>query len=484
VSYAVRLRSEVVRRRPILRGLAPLACFSAFQLVCELARAHAPPVATDIQWIASEAGQRAVIRTNRGLIFEGNEPGSFSIACNDAFQVALSDVPPVVSLDDGRLLIGTFQAGLLISSHDHCGYAKVSGPIAGINTVDLARNADGKLYAAVQPVDGSAAQLFASSNGESFDSAAVFEGFPNAIALAARDAARVYVSASVPDGNDNAAILLVSNAGGAEFAERPIELHPGELRAFVRAVDPLDPDRVFIRTQSSDGVMPERLLLSEDAGLSFQGVLTAGGPIVVHATADSLWAGTAEGLYRSLDRGRTFERAGPEFITRVGCVSARDGALYVCGYSEAQRVFGVLESNDDGNTFDWFLRFPQVGSRVSCALDSDEGARCEAAFRDWSIEQGFIPADMPFPSGGAPSSPGDPPLQGSGGAGAGGSGSAGAQPALPSPSTDGGCALETTRPGSAAWAHCLFVLAVLSALARRRTASGQEGLRKTAAMSV
>jgi hypothetical protein len=468
VSYAVRLGSEVVRRRQLLRQLLPFAFFSAFQLASKLAHAHAPPVATDIQWIESEAGERAVIRTNRGLIFEGNEPGSFSIACNEAFQVGLSDVPPVVALDDGRLLIGTFQVGLLISSHDHCGYTNVGGPIAGLNTVHLARNAEGKVYAAVQPLDGSAAQLFASSNGESFESTAAFEGFPNAIALAAEDAARVFVSASVPEGNNNAAILLVSDQGGEQFAERPIELHTGELRAFVRAVDPLEPDRVFVRTQSPDGVMPERLLLSEDAGRSFQSVLTAGGPIAVLATTNSVWAGTAEGLYRSLDRGRTFERAGPEFITRVGCLSARDGALYVCGYSEAQRVFGVLESKDEGNTFDWFLRFPQVGSRISCAPESDEGARCEAAFRDWSIEQGFIPADMPNPSGGAPASPGDPPLQGSGGVGAAGSGAAGAQPAQPSPPPDRGCALETTRPGSAAWAHCLLVLALFIARVRRR----------------
>jgi hypothetical protein len=356
---------------------------------------HAPPMANGIGWIQSNGSERSVVRTNRGLIFELDEPGSFAILCNEAYQAGLADVPPFVALDDGRLLIGTYQAGLVVSSSDRCSFTQVPGPILGINTIDIARQGMGGVYAAVLPSDGSAAKLFASPDAETFEQQSTLAGYPSAIALAAEDASRVYLSQSIPEGNENSAAVFVSSDGGREFTSYVVELDESELRVFALAVDPHAPARLFVRTQSRDGITPERLLLSEDAGATFEVVLTAPGPLDVHTEGDLVWAATAEGLYRSTDGGRTFARFGPEYITRITCLARHGGKLYACAYSESQRWFGVLVSKDDGATFDWFLVFPRVGQRPACAPDSDEGRLCAAAFRDWSIEQGLIPPDAP-----------------------------------------------------------------------------------------
>jgi hypothetical protein len=380
--------------RAVTRGMPMAWCFMLL-LFGRSVEGHAPPIANGISWIQSNGSERAVVRTNRGFIFELDEPGSFAILCNEAYQVGLSDVPPFAPLDDGRLLIGTYQAGLVVSSSDRCSFTQVPGPTLGINTIDIARAATGRFYAAVLPSDGSAAKLFASLDAETFEEQSTLAGFPSAIALVAEDASRVYLSQSIPQGNENSAAVFVSSDGGREFTSYAVELDESELRVFALAVDPHAPARLFVRTQSRDGVTPERLLLSEDAGATFEVVLTAPGPLDVDTEGDVVWAATAEGLYRSTDGGRTFARFGPEYITHITCLARRRGQLYACGYSESQRWFGVLVSKDDGATFDWFLVFPVVGQRSRCAPESDEGRLCAAAFRDWSIEQGLIPPDAP-----------------------------------------------------------------------------------------
>jgi hypothetical protein len=449
------------------------------------AEGHAPPIANGISWMQSNGSERAVVRTNRGLILELDDPGSFAILCNDAYQAGLSDLPPVAPLDDGRLLIGTYQAGLLVSSSDHCSYTQVPGPIWGINTLDIARKAKGAFYAAVLPSDGSAAKLFGSPDGQAFEEQSTLTGFPSAIALAAQDASRVYVSQTIPEGNANSAAIFVSSDGGREFTSYPVELDESELRVFALAVDPQAPGRLFVRTQSSDGVTPERLLLSEDEGATFTAVLTAPGPLSVYTEGDLVWAGTATGLYRSTDGGRTFAQFGPEYVTRISCLARHGGQLYACGYSESQRIFGVLQSKDDGATFGWFLVFPTVGQRLACAPDSDEGRLCATAFRDWSIEQGLIspdaPPDLPGTGGVVMSMPSTPA------AGSGGTPGASVDAGAPS---DGsrrrenakGCAFAA--PSSRPTGDCcgLFVLATLAARRRwpsRRRARRESGLGRT-----
>jgi hypothetical protein len=381
------------------------AALIAVSGVARTADAHAPPRANGIGWFTTGGVERALVRTNRGLVIEDPGGGSFRIVCNDAFEASLVEVPPVAITSDGRILLGTYTGGLVVSSPDRCNFESVAGAFSGFYPIDLKSDVQGTaFYAAVLARDGSSSELFQSTDqGRSAQSLTTLPGAPSALEIAPSDGSRLYISTTTTEGNLSFGHVLASRDGGQSFVERPVELDASELRVFLVAVDPDDPDRLFVRTQSRNGVTPERLLLSEDGGDTFETVLSAPGPIsaVVHPDS-SVWAAGAEALYRSGDGGHSFLRMENVDLGLVTCLTVHAESIYACGFSAGE--FGVVRSADGGATFSWFLRFPQVSARLDCAADSDEGARCETAFADWSDEQGPFPA-----TGGAGGSGGAPP---------------------------------------------------------------------------
>jgi hypothetical protein len=427
----------------------PLMALIAASGVTRPAGAHAPPRANGVGWFKIGGVERALVRTNRGLILEDPGGGSFRIVCNDAFEAALAEVPPVAIASDGRLLLGTYTGGLVISSPDRCNFESVAGAFTGFYPIDLKSNEQGSaFFAAVLARDGSSSELLQSADhGRTAQSLAALPGAPSALEIAPSDESRLYISTTTTEGNLSFGHVLGSRDGGQSFVERPVELDASELRVFLLAIDPNDPDRLFVRTQSRNGVTPERLLRSEDGGDTFETVLSAPGPLsaVVHPDS-SVWAAGAEGLYRSGDGGHSFVRLEHIDLGLVSCLTVHAESIYVCGFSAGE--FGVMRSTDAGATFGWFLRFPQVTARLDCAADSDEGTRCETAFADWREEQG------PFPA--------------SGGAGGAGGGSATHSGAM---GDEGGCQLSRQAPRQRSFMALGIAFALAAALRFRRAAS-------------
>jgi hypothetical protein len=441
--------------------------------VARPALAHAPPQATDVRWL----GERAIVRTNRGFILEDEPGGSFRLLCNDAFHASLSEVPAVAVTSDGQLLVSTYEAGLLRSSPDHCSFEPVPGT-EGLIVAGLAGDSQQGFYSAVIPKDGSASTLLVSQDdGASFERRTELDGVPTGVVIAPSDATRVHVAISSGDGESLSARLLGSADAGYSFDQAmTIELYPSELRAFLLGVDPENPERVFVRTQSRDAVIPERLLLRESAGGAFVTVLETFGPISLAWDAEGIvWVGGAGGLYRwdiaaqTLTSGTSFD------VSRVACLATRAGLLYVCGFHAGE--FGVLVSSNSGVSFDWFLRFPEVTARLGCPATSDEATNCASAFADWSLEQGL---GMPEPragsggqAGGSAGASGQP----SGGLGASGapSSAAGSTSETRSEATPG-CAIPPAPPPAerrmrtalGALAACFFLLARSSRSPRSR----------------
>jgi hypothetical protein len=353
------------------------------------ARAHALPQATDIRWL----GERAIIRTNRGLIVEDEVGSSFRLLCNDAYEASLSETVPFALTSDGRIVLASYGAGIVISRPDYCSFDPATGPLTGFLVLDLALDAQGKFRAAMYPKDDSTPALFESDDdGRSFHHQADLTGVPTSVRVAPSDPTRVFVSTSVSTGSSVSSRLEVSNDGGRVFRGTPIELDPSELRAIVLGVDPRDPNRVFLRTQSRDGVTPERLLLLNTATGALETAFEAPGPVSMTFGVDgSLWVGSAQGLYRFSEEDGTFAVATSFDVSRVGCVAGHANRLYVCAYSGGE--FGVLVSDNEAESFDWFLRFPEVDARLDCPATSHEGTSCERAFLDWSLEQGLVTSE-------------------------------------------------------------------------------------------
>lgn len=390
--------ASVCSERSLMATLLAGAVFAS----ASVASAHAPPYATDIRWIAGPDGERALVRTNRGLIVEDPLSGAFHLVCNDAFDAALSEVVPLADLADGSVLVGTFAAGLLRADPSLCDFAPV-GP-SGISPLGLQAVGDGAPRALLLPVDGSEGALFESADqGETFDVLSTFSaGTPTSFAAAPSRPERIYVTRTDYQSDPQVTHLLVSDDGGSRFDEYPLELDASELRAFVVAVDPDDAEHLYVRTQNRFLDGPERLLRSEDGGKSFVAVLTDVGPLSVALDGKgNVWAGTFTALLHSGDGGTKFRDMGSELI-RVSCLTFHAGELYACGHKQAE--FGVLVSDDEGASFDWFLRFPYVSSRPSCPASSDEVTRCDVAFADWAAEHNAMPnpVDAGQPSAAVP----------------------------------------------------------------------------------
>src|SRR4051812_31457803 len=202
--------------------------FAALLLACasltQPAEAHAPPLANGIRWLEAGSDARAIVRTNRGLI-EQDADGAFRLLCNDAFDVSLAEVPPVIVMPDGRLLLGAYAAGLVLSTPDRCSFESVAGTFDKLYPIDLKADSEGVVYAAALPLDGSSAELLRTSDqGRSAESLTMLPGAPSALEIAPSDSSRIYVSTVTAEGNLSFGSLLTSSDAGRTFEEHPIEL--------------------------------------------------------------------------------------------------------------------------------------------------------------------------------------------------------------------------------------------------------------------
>lgn len=353
------------------------------------ATAHAPPEATGIYWqddgATDGASARVLIRTNRGLIvFSQNRRGAAALLCNDAWQASLSETPAILPTLDS-VLVSSYSGGLLAAAFDLCSFDAVQLPLAGRYVVDLLGGAD-TYFALTSAAEDGHAILFASGDrGRSWQPRNDGLAFATALRRAPSRPERLYVSQQELTGTDQSLNqLAVSDDGGATFSTHPIELLGSEVRPFVLGVDPRDPARVFVRTLAADPALPERLLLSEDAGETFREVASALGPLTVALGSTYTFLGSQNGVLRSGDRGVTFAplRDAPG---RVACIEERAGELFVCGY--AHDDFAVFSSPDQGVTFNPYLKFSDVAQAVSCDPQGVVAQTCAAGVADWIAEQ-------------------------------------------------------------------------------------------------
>lgn len=390
----------------------------ALQLSTLPAAAHAPPQVTGIfAGQADDGVSRQWLRTNRGVILKNADSEPLRLLCNDAYKASLSEVPPMIAAPDG-LIVGSYTGGLLRLTPDGCDAQPVDAPLGDRHLADLATTADAAHYLAlVAPSQTQAgAVLISSDAGHSWSAAADVAAFGTAMLSAPSDPNRIYISAvaETADGSPSNQ-LLVSSDGAKTFTSRKLALKDSEVRAYALAIDPLDADRLFMRPLADDPEMPERLLLSEDAGETFAEVYSAVGPLVFTIDEQTAWLGGKAGVYRSDDRGKTFE-AVPEAPGYVGCLRPDADGLLVCGHQGNE--FGIFRAASAQGPFSPYVRFGDVTHQVACG-DRVLGL-CQANFDDWMRE--FAPVGggggVSNVGGGGASNAGgasNPPLSGTGG---------------------------------------------------------------------
>ncbi|MET0594957.1 MAG: hypothetical protein ABW133_19815 [Polyangiaceae bacterium] len=278
---------------------------------------------------------------------------------------------------------------------------------------------------------------------------------------------RVYMSVRGDKSKNFGSMLMRSDDGGESFTSVDLPGTEEHRLAFIAAVHPTDPDRVYIRVYDLDGTV---ILVTKDGGKTFEKVLTGtdqllgfavspdGAEIAIGGPMDGTWVGAADGtnLARRSDVGAT-------------CLTWTKDALYACAdYQTAG--FSIGRSTDRGSTFEPLYRYDALCGRATCG--GDNTARCA---EEWNLIAPAIGAKCSDAGGGDDSgaidagrdvSTGSDASGGSAGSGGGTGGSAGGsgQPAEES----GGCAVRASHRANLPWGIVILVAALTAS--RRRAA--------------
>lgn len=325
---------------------------------------------------------RLVVRTTFGMFESSDRGASFDYVCESALRLAVEEDPMPAFTEAGSLVVATFSG--VIMSDDGCSYRYVP-ELEGEIVLDLARSASKPDSLVAFRLLGRGGGIYDSSVVRSDDAGASWTFFPQlpedllplTVDFAARNDARVYLTARRGEGDGFDSVLMVSDDGGETFSLGGIPNTADQHLAYIAGVHPTDPDRLAVRVDDLDGTV---LLETLDAGATFRTVYVGSGRLTGFAYSpdgtELAFGGLDDGLWAGAVDAQTFERRSDVAPT---CLAWNDDGLYAC--ADAQRSgFSLGRSTDGGRTFESLMTFAELCGRSSCGDDTDVGAFCS---NDW-----------------------------------------------------------------------------------------------------
>ena len=413
-----------------------------------------------------------LLRTTFGLVTSRDRGKTWDWVCERSVGLAGVEDPMYEVTPDGTMLSSTFQ-GLAVSRDRACNWSYVGGELKDLVFIDLASrpSTPTNVVAFASSYDGQddAGAIFFKSllfetkdEGKSF--AALGPGLDptllgSTVDVTPSDPDRIYVSAKRNPGTAATAVLLTSKDHGKTFEENPIALISPENGAFIAAVDPLNADRLYVRTSSATD-MPSRLLVSDDAGKNFRTVFTGQGSLAGFALSPDgrkVWVGgRRDGLRVASTTDFAFTQ---KSTVEVQCLKLATDGLWTCSTEKSGFVVGL--SKDEGATFETKLHFCDIRGPLACPVGSTTHTEC-------ALGGTTSMASPPWPQQQATLGCSD----GERDADAGGDGSVdGSIPPLAPDGGGGGCACTVQSPPPAPFAALLAGLGAAIAFVRRRRRS-------------
>jgi hypothetical protein len=333
-----------------------------------------------------------IVRATYGILPSPDHGTTWRFLCEDALglpQSSSSD--PALALTQNNALVAglSIPGGLEVSADLGCNWSCAGGALANETIADIAVRPDGHGLVALTSTllddagSGRHSQVLQSSDdgahwtplGVALDPSLLV----TTIDVAPSNSHRLYVSATRGAGPTRTAALDVSDDDGATWIERPIPVEPGyESSAYIGGVDPVDADRVYVRSvRSLPGPQPSHLLVTADAGRSFRSALDLPDPMLGFALSpdgSKVYAGSvAAGLFVG-------DRATTTFVSRspihVQCLATRGAELWACSDRPSGFLAGI--STDDGATFTPRLHIDSVQAPVPCGVTGQTSFACGA----------------------------------------------------------------------------------------------------------
>lgn len=328
-----------------------------------------------------------LLRTTFGLVTSHDRGKTWDWVCERSIGLAGVEDPMFEVTPDGTMLSSTFQ-GLAVSHDRACNWAYVGGALKDLVFIDLTSRPStaGNVIAFASPYDGqddAGVIFFKSTLFETKDEGKTFATLGpdfnrtllgSTVDVAPSDADRIYVSAKRNPGTMATAFILTSKDHGRTFEEHPLALVPNENGVYIAAVNPLNADRLYVRTSNATD-MPSRLLLSDDAGKTFRTIYTGQGALAGFALSPDgtkVWVGgPRDGLRVASTTDFGFVQ---KSTVEVQCLKLATDGLWTCSTEKSGFVVGL--SKDEGATFETKLHFCDIRGPQACPVGSTTHTEC------------------------------------------------------------------------------------------------------------
>jgi hypothetical protein len=352
--------------RKLVRAVLALSALASTLHVAESARANGRmPGATEL-FVAKNDARHLVARATFGLVqsFDGGE--SWQWICEQAINVSGEADPPLALTADGTLVLLATTGATLISQDKGCSWAPAP-ELEGHKAIDLTVDPTDTSHvlvvtSTIDAIDDAGLVTYANVVFETRDNAASWQAVGTlrsdfeveTLEVAPSDPRRIYVSGTANE-SPLLGVIERSDDAGASWERTTLDLPPTSGSLFVSAVDPNDPDRLWVRVPAQGdrfGLFPASLLVSVDRGASFSMLgATAQGMLGFALSPDGTrvaYGGPADGLFIGpADGSGSIEKVSE---LRVRCLRWNADGLYACGL-EPRDPFSVGVSTDGGLSF-------------------------------------------------------------------------------------------------------------------------------------
>ena len=389
-----------------------------------------------------------VVRTTFGLLQSFDAGATWSWICESSASANGFQDPEIIVTTGGRIAMG-LPDGLAIGEQRGCQWSRVPS-LTNDDVIDLVVSSTDPTtaYAAAAVTVGGAFNglVAGTTDGVSWMATGPLlpDTYPLTIEIAPSRPQRLYLGGE--DGNLETGFIDVSDDGGVSWTR-----HGGPAgvdAVYVSAVDPQDPDRVYLRAYFPFG----SLYVSEDGAATWTLVDQSEVPLTGFALSPDgrrIAVGGANGLTiltRTAGDGGSAYSVTETSALPVSCLTWTAAGLFACA-DEATAGFTIGLSTDGGGTFAPLLRLGDV-TVASCPANTS-AASCSAL---WCATASAIGASCAGPVDAATDAESD------GGR------------LLAPPAAGCGCAVG----GSSRSEALTFLLAISVLLARRRAAEGTQ----------